>query len=275
MTILVPGHKGFVGRYLAPALNRLGHTVIPMGRGDPFPDSPVEAIINCAGEINDLTRMVDSNTSFVGRLLDWALAARAKVIHIGSSSEYGSTNRQRKESDACTPASLYDGTKLAATALCQGYAAQYDMDICVARPFSLYGAADAPRKLIPRLLTAYRTSETLDVYAGSHDWVYIDDFIDGLITLLNSPREKTKGDIVNFGTGVATTNREVIATLACSGITVRARYHDEKRSAYDVANWQAYPFNTTLNYGWEAKWSFEAGIRETVNRERQSLHDQE
>jgi len=272
MTILLTGSTGFVGRHLLARLQRNGHEVVCYTRGMQLApeliDTP-DAIIHCAGEISAPHRMVESNVMLTHSILQFAqLAGVAKVIHIGSSSEYGKTDLPRREDMVCIPTCLYDGTKLAATALCQGFAAQFDMDVCIARPFSLYGPGDTPRKLIPRLYRAYTSGQLMDLYPGSHDWTSIHDFCDGLSFLLTQPRERTKGQIFNFGTGVSSTNLDVLRAMEqVVGAPIAVNLKAENLFSYDTDQWVA-DTTKTRTLGWVSQWSLQRGLEDYVERER-------
>lgn len=272
MNALILGSSGFVGRHLKARLLRDDHTVIDGTRNYHFiPDllldePPIDVIVNCAGEITEPHRMYESNVALVEKLLRFARDAKIpKVIHLGSSSEYGSTTEPRREDARCVPTDLYSATKLAATQLCQGFARQYDMDVCVARPFSLYGPGDTPRKLIPRLIRAYHEDGEITVYNGGHDWLFIQDFLDGIVTLINAPASKTQGDIVNFGTGVSHTNHQVVNRLEeALQDNVYVTFKDEMGKAYDTHCWMADISKVRHKYGWSPKYDLVAGLRETV-----------
>lgn len=273
MTILLVGSTGFVGQHLLARLQRDGHKVVPYTRGMQLAPEVMEdtfgAVINCAGEITVPHRMVESNVMLTHSLLQFAqLAGIPKVIHVGSSSEYGKTDLPRCEDSGCVPACLYDGTKLAATALCQGFAAQFDMDVVVARPFSLYGPGDTPRKLIPRLYQAHLTGKLMDLGPGGHDWLYIDDFVDGLAFLLTAPRERTKGQVYNFGTGVSSSNLDVKTAMENAvAATIPVNYRANPLFVYDTDRWVADTSKTTA-LGWTAKHSLLDGIECYVEAER-------
>jgi nucleoside-diphosphate-sugar epimerase len=273
MNILLLGSTGFVGKHLKKRLEELGHVVARGTRGNPLASVQAnnlpDAIINCAGEVRDAEVMYESNVELVNSLLEFAVAFDIKkFIHVGSSSEYGPTNAPRREDMACHPSNVYEATKLAGTHLCQGFAHQYDMDVVVARPFSLYGPQDADRKLVSRLYKSYVSHERIELFEGSHDWLFIDDFLDGIIALLNAPRELTKGDIVNFGSGFCSTNDEVVTAMerALGGslniVRQPGKFHD-----YDVQNWVADITKANVKYGWKPKWALNSGITEFVTRE--------
>lgn len=269
MTILVTGPRGFVATHLIKRLKTEGHDVFYQGR-DSWPPVRTDVIINCAAELTNELDMFESNVGLARRLLDLVHEQGIrKVIQIGSSSEYGLTNEPRVESLACTPSNIYEATKLAATALCQGYAARYDLDICVARPFSLYGSGDKPRKLIPTLYRSFISHQPINLFAGAHDWTYIDDFIDGLVLLLNASRAQTKGQIFNFGTGVSSTNDQVVEALesALGGKLSVMRQTDGRYHAHDVDNWVADATKVRTILGWQPKYDLTQGMKAYVMAE--------
>ncbi len=268
MTILLTGASGFVGRHLKKRLESKGHIVKCLGRFDSVL-YPIDAIINCAGELTAQDKMYESNTQLVQGFLSIMPGSPAtKMIHVGSSSEYGVTNAPRREDSVCIPSNVYEATKLAATALCQGYAKAYDLDVVVARPFSLYGDGDKPRKLIPTLYRSYLDHTPINLFAGSHDFIWIDEFVDGLILLLNAPKAVTQGQIFNFGSGTSSTNDQVVAGLEKAlGAKLDIRRRPGRYHAHDVDNWVADVSKAKRLLGWSPKVSLNAGLKEYVMRE--------
>lgn len=277
-TILIIGDKGFVGSHLKARLSKAYSDVNILTF---YRDSllkaldmtglpPIDAIVNCAAELTDETKMVESNVNLVARLLEFARAHKVpRFIQIGSSSEYGKTNEARREDLVCEPTNTYEATKLTATEMCLAYAKVRDMDVVVARPFSLYGPNDKPRKLIPTLYRSLLDHSAVSVHGDStHDWLWIDDFIDGLILLLNAPRAQTQGQIFNFGTGVSSTNRQIVDGLEQAlrsklNVTYQtARYH-----AHDVDHWVADATKARTILGWAPKHDLAAGLQAYVMAE--------
>lgn len=269
LTYLIIGHQGFVGSHLAAHLMSVGERVYCIGRSNlsvvRFPDQ-IDVIVNCAAELTDESRMFESNVALTHRVLELAreLGAR-KVIHIGSSSEYGVTNEVRREDTLCVPSNIYEATKLAATALCQGYASRYDLDIVVARPFSLYGPRDKARKLIPTLYRSFVSHQAISVHPGSHDWLYVDDFVAGVVAVAQAPREMTKGQVFNFGTGVSSSNREIVEALeAAFGGKLNVTYADTRYHTHDVDNWVADATKARTQLNWQPKHDLRSGMQAYV-----------
>lgn len=276
MKVFLTGSTGFVGRNVKAKLESLGHEVfcytrntalIPNLVDDEFPLPDV--IIHCAGEITYEHKMFESNVVLTEKLLRFARELKVKkFIHIGSSAEYGKVLLPRHEDTACCPTNVYDATKLAATNLCQGFANSFAMDIVVARPFSLYGPNDTPRKLIPRLYKAFMDRTEIKLHPGSHDWIFIDDFVYGLILLMNADASITRGEIYNFGSEISSSNLQVVGALeqALSGtikiVSEKSAYH-----SYDVDNWVANCNKAKAKLGWSPAYDLTKGIKEFVMRE--------
>ncbi len=268
MTILVHGAFGFVGRHLIKRLRSDGHLVTELGR-DPWEVKwqTYDVLINCAAELTNEDDMYASNVNLVHDLLRLVKQGLAKrFIQIGSSSEYGATNAVRHEDSVCIPSNIYEATKLAATALCQGYASRYNLDISIARPFSLYGPGDKLRKLIPSLYRSYIEHKPITLFPGAHDWLYIDDFIEGLILMLGAAPSVTKGQIFNLGTGFSSSNLAVVAALESAlGSKLDVRYQTGARfHAHDVDNWVADITKARRLLGWAPKHDLQSGMHAYV-----------
>jgi nucleoside-diphosphate-sugar epimerase len=268
MRILLTGSTGFVGRHLKARLERDGHEVRPFYRGEISIPVYIDAIINCAGELDRADQMIGSNVKLVTDLLGLARTAHClRFIQIGSSSETGPVEGRRSETTPCQPSNLYEATKLAATNLCLGYAQQFDKDICIARPFTLYGSNDKPRKMLPTLWRARQENLPFSCFAGGHDWLHVDDFVEGIVKLLHAPREATKGQIYHFGSEVCTSNSHVVEQFMEVAGKLDVTYHTGRFRPYDVEDWCADSSKAKARLGWEAKISLEEGIHRFVNEQ--------
>lgn len=253
-------------------LERDGHEVCPIGRGSPLPGFLPDgcgAVINCAAALDDVQEMASVNVLGTKLWLDRVRELGIqRFIQIGSSSETGPVEGPRSETTFCQPSNLYEATKLAATNLCLGYSAEFDMDVCVARPFTLYGPNDKPRKMLPTLWRAFCEHQPFHCYPGGHDWLHVEDFVEGIVRLLNAPREATKGQIYHFGTGASTSNAGVVELFAKAvGSCPEMVYHSEKFRPYDVEDWRANWSKAKARLGWEPKIGLAEGIRSYVNDE--------
>lgn len=268
-TILLAGYRGFIGSHVKERLESLGHEVVGLHREPTVPivGTP-EVIINCAAELVDESRMWEANVCLVHGLMDLAVKWRIdKVIHLGSSSEYGPTNAVRREDMSGQSTTLYETTKSRGTQIVMERAYTEGTDACVVRPFSIYGPRETTRKLIPQMWEHMMHERVLNLcpYAA-HDWLYIDDFVDGIVALFDAPREVTKGQIFNLGSGVSRSNMEVLGAFqeAANEMTLgrTLKFHMDKQwcRPYDVTNWQADITKAARLLNWRPKTSLRQGL---------------
>lgn len=74
-------------------------------------------------------------------------------------------------------------TKAATTHILECFAKSYANHICIAKVFQVYGAGDDPNNVLTYAATQFKSGKTATFGSGisRRDWIYIDDFIDGLI----------------------------------------------------------------------------------------------
>lgn len=205
--------------------------------------------------------MFETNVLFTHQVL--SQIDYGKCVIVGSSSEIGYKATAMSEKDRPDPRTFYAGTKAAATMLSLGYAREFDADICVIRPFSLYGPNDRPYRLISRIAECVRRCATLTLSGGVHDWIFIEDFIDSLIQIGSAPRARTQGDVIHVGTGMASTNIEVVlASKRLTGVDfpVILKPNCER---FDPEQWVASTAYARDYYGIAALTSLDHGLRAT------------
>ena len=271
MRILITGTSGFLGKSLKEHFEK-EHQVIEYSRtGDSldvlvYSDS-LDLVIHCAGEIYDATKMFNSNIVLVNKLLTAIkeYSPKTRLIQIGSSAEYGPMLRASDEKDAINPVDVYQATKGASTLLCQGYARQFNIDTCVARIYSGYGANERPHRLFPTLYRAFFRDEEMTLRDGYHDFIYIDDFVRGIELLINSAWPK--GEIVNFGSGTQHSNLEVLNTWrTITGKTGNVKYEPGLSKAYESKVWKCDTTYAKMQYNFETEYSLEDGIQDFIKK---------
>ena len=270
MKVFITGTTGFIGKSLQEHYIAQGHEVRGYQRNEELlyrlecfrPD----IIINCAGEIYKPELMYNSNVHFVRHILDYLrVHPETVLVHLGSSSEYGRMNRASQETDAIRPVDMYQATKGMGTLLCQGYAKQYNLNIAIARVYSAFGPHERRHRLFPALHRAFFGGESMKLYKGFHDFIYIDDFVRGIDMLAQS--DFPPGEIVNFGSGVETTNLEVLqAWERVTGKTAPVEYIDEFSKRFEGGVWRCDTSYAKETYGFETEYSLEAGIKDMIEK---------
>lgn len=265
--ILITGN-GFVSKNLQK--NLIDHEIFVYDKKNNIEEinsfSP-NIIFHTAAELCDSNKMFDSNVKLTYDLLECIKTINFKsFIYIGSSSEYGKMDRPINEKDVINPRTIYEGTKGCGTLLCQSYARTYNKPIIIVRPFSLYGRFDVERKIIPTLYRCFTTEEKLKLVEDSvHDWLHIDDFIQGLLFLVFS-KLNTDTDIVNFGTGIQTSNLEIFNIF--KKIFKKSIAYEKVlgiRSYDSNTNWVCDTSYATFKYGFKCQYSLEKGLKQYIN----------
>jgi nucleoside-diphosphate-sugar epimerase len=271
MKILITGTTGFIGRSLADYFGS-SHTVIEHNRGDVRIGGAIymhkpDVVIHCAGEIYKAEVMFDTNVGIVNEILESIkeYTPTTKLIQLGSSAEYGPMPRASKETDAINPVDVYQATKGAATLLCQGYARQFGLQTLVARIYSGYGVNERPHRLFPKLYRAFFDNEAMTLRDGVHDFIYIEDFVRGIELVMSA--EWPAGEIVNFGSGVQTTNLQVLqAWEQVTGRQGAVAYEPGLSKAYESDVWCCDTKYAQEHYGFQTTYSLEQGIEDFIRK---------
>jgi nucleoside-diphosphate-sugar epimerase len=98
------------------------------------------------------------------------------IVHIGSGFEYAASDAPVDEDAPIIPsASLYGAAKAASSVVAGGYAAS--LRIMLLRPFHIYGAGEAERRLGPMLIAKVRAGERVELTAGEQlrNFLHVDD----------------------------------------------------------------------------------------------------
>lgn len=268
MKYLITGHTGFIGKSL---LERLDGDILAIGRewkSDTNLPNRIKSfnpdyIIHCAAEIKDPSKTFESNVLMTHWLLNVTRDIDYKAfVSLGSSSEYGNTSYPMSEKELLKPRTMYEATKGASTLICQGFAREYNKPIAVVRPFSVYGYYEPENRLIPTLFRNFKTNIKSKVSLGVHDFIYIDDFIDGLLSVLYSEKELIQGDIVHFGGGVQYSNLEVFNIIK-NIFNSNLEYEKINNifNKYDNLNWVADTSYAKSRYKFAPKYNLETGLK--------------
>lgn len=291
MTIWVSGANGFIGRYLARSLADAGHAVSGVGHGaigEPdklnlgmrhWLNGEIEAanlhalaartgmptvVFHLAGGSSVGSSIIQPYEDFsrtvvaTARLLDWlrTTAPGCRLVVVSSAAVYGAAYEGPiAESAATQPVSPYGEHKLMIENLCRSYATTFGLRSTVVRLFSVYGA-NLRKQLLWDLCVRLRDGARSLTLGGTgrerRDWTEVRD-VARLLAYVGSNSPVQPVDILNGGSGVATTVADIAQTVADSwdeGISVAfsgsARTGDPFSLVADSARLNALPFEWSI-----------------------------
>ncbi len=218
-----------------------------------------EYIYHTGAEIYNNNDMFESNIVLTYKILEYCRTSQnlKRLIIIGSSSEYGRKTNPMSEYDILEPQTIYEGTKAACTMLAQSYSHTYNIPIFVIRPFTVYGPNEKPNKFLQILFKKKTNNDrNVSISNGFHDYIYIDDFLGALLEIVE--KNTKMFDIINIGSGVQTSNLEVVKIFEKVTNHFFENYLPLECKLYDSEMWVS--DNTKLNKYYKPKINLEEGI---------------
>jgi nucleoside-diphosphate-sugar epimerase len=297
--VLITGIAGFVGANLARSLLETGREIHGIVRPDSNlwklgeikskiilhagdltdKDSARKTILEIKPEVvyhlavygaypNQAEAELIYQSSFLATsyLLDAALGAGVSVIvNAGSSSEYGAKDHPMREDEIIEPNSNYAVGKAAQTLLCRNFSREHKLPIITLRLFSVYGPFEEKGRFI--LTALLNALENKDIPIAdpktARDFVFAEDVVEAFIKA--GERKDLGGEIFNIGTGKEETllsAAELVKKVTKSSSKIVSGAYPDR--PFDVSTWQADVSKAKKILGWQAKTSFEEGLKKTL-----------
>jgi UDP-glucuronate decarboxylase len=164
------------------------------------------------------------------------------------------------------PRSCYDEGKRCAETLFFDYHRQLGLDIKVARIFNTYGPRMHPNdgRVVSNFIVHALENRPITIYGDgsqTRSFCYVDDLIDGLVRLMNSPREVTGP--INLGNPEEFTVRQ-LAELVVRKTGTSATMEKCDLPADDPRQRQPDISKARELLGWEPKVSLDDGLDRTI-----------
>jgi GDP-4-dehydro-6-deoxy-D-mannose reductase len=142
---------------------------------------------------------------------------QAKLLTIGSATQYKSSNKAIKETDVFGPGNPYGVSKVMQESISYSYFKSYKLNIVIARPFNHIGERQFPGFAVPdfikEILTAKadkKTSIKVGNLESKRDFTDVKDVVAAYMTLM----EKGEiGEAYNIGSGKSYQMKEILEKL--------------------------------------------------------------
>jgi nucleoside-diphosphate-sugar epimerase len=297
---LVTGASGFIGTHLVARLLSEGSGVIVLARSssvlpaewrdrvriiacDDFSesnlrrlvDAPIEAVFHLAAcgvkpNQRDIDEMLRVNIELPAALVRLCAEWRASMVMAGTFSEYRSPSAQNlvTEDSALEQGKLYGSSKAAGGLMASAIARSCGVGFRLLRFFKVYGAGEAPHRLLPAIVSGLAKHERVAISAGTQvlDFVYIDDVVEAMMRAQAHCREKSDIATWNVATGRAHSVREFAEQVASAmnadasllGFGAVAVRNDDE--PWLVGS----PDRLLSELGWQPSIGLETGVRAAV-----------
>ena len=190
-----------------------------------------------------------------------------KFVQISTDEVYGSLGPvgHFEETTPLQPNSPYAASKAAADLMALAFHHTYGVPVIITRCSNNYGQYQFPEKLIPLMIINSLNDKKLPVYGDGlnvRDWIYVIDHSKAIELVLD---KGNSGDVYNIGANTEKRNIEIVKLILNQlGKSeelieyVKDRPGHDKRYAIDSSK-------IKKKLGWEAKYSFEDAIQDTIN----------
>ena len=232
-------------------------------------------VVNFAAEshvdrsITDPGVFVRTNVMGTQVLLDASKEYGVKRYHQVSTDEvYGSLEEDGGyfyEDTPYAPHSPYSASKASSDMLVKAYMDTYKFPANITNCSNNYGPYHFPEKLIPLIISRALADEKLPVYGKGEnvrDWLHVSDHCEAIDLILHKGKP---GEVYNVGGHNEKTNLEVVKTI------LKALDKPESliefvtdRPGHDL-RYAIDPTKLETELGWKPKYTFETGIRQTID----------
>lgn len=165
--------------------------------------------------------------------------------------------------------SPYSATKIGADRMAESYFRSFNLPVTIVRPFNTYGPRQSARAVIPTIISQLckgRDEIKLGSASPTRDMVFVKDTARGFISIAQS--DDTIGEEVNIATQQEVSVGEMAETLirmirpGAKVVVDEVRLRPAKSEVERLLGSNEKIRRLT---GWEPKYSFEQGLKETVD----------
>jgi UDP-glucose 4-epimerase len=234
--------------------------------------SAAQAELEVAANLLPLSRLLDQlQTAFSGRLVFVSTGgALYGDQRSGTSEQQPAADFQHaaRETDSANPASYYGAAKAASELVLKAFSNQSGTALTILRPSNIYGPKQSAREqfaVVPTLLNALRTGRSFPMRGdgrAERDYLYIDDFVKFIVSLVDQLPEAEAHNTWNVCFGASTSLNDLIAT-AESATGMRAQIAHQASPATDIAHVRLSGALAQQRLGWSPSVTLAEGLART------------
>jgi nucleoside-diphosphate-sugar epimerase len=187
-----------------------------------------------------------------------------KIIHLGSSTEYGNRIDPCSEEDVLDPVSIRGAAKAVSTILYRQFARENQFPLVILRLFSVFGPWESKTRLIPSACLAALRNRPMQLTSPgfSHDFIFIEDVIQACVLAVE--KETAPGAIINIGSGKQHVNETVVKMVEeIGGILMDKTVGTYPLKSIDHTGWVADISKAKKILGWHPNHDLRGGLEKT------------
>jgi nucleoside-diphosphate-sugar epimerase len=222
------------------------------------------AAVGVVGETGDVRDVVTGNVDGTVAALQAAQRLRSRLIYCGSCFEYGAGSRWT-EDGLPAPTTEYGAAKAAGWLVANAFARRTGVEVVSLRPFTFYGPAEPPTRLIPSVVRLALAGRPIDLTPGdqARDFVYVEDVVDAFVAAATT--DEAVGGTFNVCTGNAFTVRDIVTRiLRCTDSSSEPRFGALSYRSTELSILSGDPTRAERVLGWRARVSLEEGLARTI-----------
>lgn len=302
MNVLITGISGFIGGALARRMSADGNCIWGLSRtykdtcGIPqerflkkdlldrnlqnLIPKDLDLIIHCAGiaapnqALNNPEEAMMVNAIGTERMLFLARLLKIPIVFASSVYIYdGCDEFPWREDMEVRPRSPLGASKLAAEAIARAYWECFTVASVAMRFFTVYGPGANKAQFIPSAIKKIREAKNVVKFGSpksTRDFIFIDDVLDGIISVTDFLFKNKGFHIFNFGSGIETSIENVcknmVKIFGAPGLKIafnKLPSRPDESGGYS-RHWSSISKAEKL-LGWHPKNSLEEGLKKTFN----------
>ena len=210
-------------------------------------------------------RMLEDGVLATASLLEAvSRAGVSRLIHFGSSMEYGPRRRAISEAETLTPASFRGAAKAACSLLCYQYGREHRVPVVILRPFHVYGYFEPQSRLIPAALLSAMRGSLLPIPERQfrRDFVFVEDIVEATVRACRA--SLPHGTVINLGSGQESTVESVVEVVrAVTGREIHTVLGGYPAGPWDTDHWVADIRLARKHLAWSPSHNLRRGIEKT------------
>ncbi len=225
---------------------------------------------------NSPVEVIKSNIDGVANLMDYGLSHGMKrFLYVSSGEVYGEgdgrvfTEDYSGYVDCTKPRSCYPSSKRAAETLCVSYAAEYGVDVVIARPCHVYGPhfTEQDNRVYAQFIRNVLRGEDIVMKSTGEQfrsWCYVVDCVSALLHILLNGVSGEAYNIADADSNISIKElAETVAAIGGRNVVFDIPDADEKKG-FNVVAKSVFSTDKVVSLGWHSMSHIKEGLKKTI-----------